>query len=91
MSIITPEEFDALTRTDADIEAALKEAHLPALIMSLVHMTGDGRWLGDEFRPVYNPFGDGRTGGLPEAVQDKVRAAAKPAGPAPTTNTSQCA
>ena len=70
---------DALTETEAQIDAALKEAHLPALIMSLVHLSGDERWLADEFRPVYDFFGDSRTGGLPEAAQDKIRAAAKPA------------
>jgi 4-hydroxyacetophenone monooxygenase len=70
---------DALTQTEAQIDAALEEAHLPALIMSLVHLTGDERWLGDEFRPVYNFFGDSRSGGLPDAAQDQIRAAAKTA------------
>jgi 4-hydroxyacetophenone monooxygenase len=59
------------------LDAALDEAHIPTLVMSLVQMTGDLGWLEGE-RPVYLPFGDGQ-GDLSPAFQADVRAAAKAA------------
>lgn len=46
----------------ADIEEALKDAHLPALMAALVQMTGDRSWLREEWTPVYNPLSRGDTG-----------------------------
>jgi 4-hydroxyacetophenone monooxygenase len=55
------------------LELGLQEAHLPALLMSLVHLTGDASLL-DEFpRPVYDFFADGRLGGYAPDVQEKLR------------------
>lgn len=59
------------------LERALQEADIPVLLMALVHITGDRRWLD----PPFQPERDGRlfaeeSGGLPQAVQDEVRAAA---------------
>src|SRR5579863_7077484 len=67
------------TRADAAIEAALAEAHLPTLMMSLVHMTGDASILSDDMKPAYDMFGDARTGGFDTAKQARVRDRARPA------------
>jgi 4-hydroxyacetophenone monooxygenase len=61
--------------TPAAIEAHLKDAHLPALMTAMVHMTGDTSWLRSEWTPVYNPLSRGDPG-IPEAEQAKIRAAA---------------
>ena len=59
------------------IDQALAEAHLPALLMSLVHITGDTSLLSDDMRPVYDFFAEGRYGGYSQAQQDGLRARAK--------------
>lgn len=56
---------------------ALQEADIPVLLMVLVHLTGEERWL----QAPYLPERDGRlfaeeSGGLPEEIQDEVRASA---------------
>ena len=56
---------------------AVAVANVPTLLMVLVQMTGDLRWLEDPFRPSRTRgLGDNDTGGLPETVQDEIRAAA---------------
>ena len=50
----------------SEIEGALKDAHIPSLMMALVHLTGDAAFLTDDMKPVYDFFGDGQ-GGLPAA------------------------
>ncbi|HEY0649970.1 NAD(P)/FAD-dependent oxidoreductase, partial [Phenylobacterium sp.] len=55
-----------------DIEEALKDAHLPALMAALVQMTGDMSWIRPEWTPVYNPLSRGDPG-LPEDVQAEMR------------------
>lgn len=62
----------------ADIEEALKDAHLPALMAALVQMTGDASWLKAEWTPVYNPLSRGDTGLSPEA-EAEIRGKAAPA------------
>jgi len=65
---------------DSDtIDRALAEAHLPALLMSLIHLTGDAELLTPERRPVYVLLADGKDGGYPAAVQADIRAKAKTA------------
>lgn len=59
----------------ADLETVLKDAHLPALMTALVHMTGDTHWLRSEWTPVYNPLSRGDPG-IPEEEQAKIRAEA---------------
>jgi 4-hydroxyacetophenone monooxygenase len=59
----------------ADLETVLKDAHLPALMTALVHMTGDTEWLKAEWTPVYNPLSRGDTG-IPEEQQAEIRAKA---------------
>jgi len=65
----------AETRDPGDLEEILKDAHLPALLTALVHMTGDDHWLRTEWTPVYNPLSRGDTG-IPEDEQAKIRAEA---------------
>jgi len=60
------------------VEAALKEAHIPSLMMALVHLTGDTSHLTGDYKPVYDFFGDGQ-GGLSDEKQDVIRAKAKAA------------
>jgi 4-hydroxyacetophenone monooxygenase len=57
----------------ANLEAILKEAHLPSLLMSLVHMTGDASLLSDEMTPVYDFFGDSKIGGYSPEIQERLR------------------
>ena len=64
-----------MTDVPADLETVLKDAHLPALMTALVHMTGDTSWLKLEWTPAYNPA-DRNDPGIPEAEQVKIRAAA---------------
>ena len=46
------------------VRSALKEAHLPSLLMSPVHITGDGSLLSEDMRPRYAAYVDQRPGGL---------------------------
>ena len=56
---------------------AVAIANIPTLLMVLVQLTGDERWLEAPFRPVrLRGMGDNDSGGLPEAAQNEVRAAA---------------
>ena len=57
----------------ANLDAILKEAHLPSLLMSLVHMTGDASLLSDEMTPVYDFFGDSKIGGYSPEIQERLR------------------
>ncbi|HEY5338120.1 MAG TPA: NAD(P)/FAD-dependent oxidoreductase [Rhizomicrobium sp.] len=61
------------------LDEGLTQAHLPTLLMSLVHLTGDASILTEFPRPVYDFFADGRLGGYSEDVQAKIRARAKEA------------
>jgi 4-hydroxyacetophenone monooxygenase len=63
--------------TSDRLQSALSEADIPILLMSLVHLTGDRKWIEPPFRPVRDGqiFAD-ESGGLPEDVQAQVRAAA---------------
>ncbi|WP_293905101.1 NAD(P)-binding domain-containing protein [Phenylobacterium sp.] len=64
-----------MAQVSVDLEEVLKDAHLPALMTALVHMTGDLSWLKPEWTPAYNPLSRGDTG-IPEAEQAKIRKAA---------------
>jgi len=61
------------------LDQGLAEAHLPALLMSAIHLTGDASILDEVPRPVVNFFTDGRTGGFSAEVQDKIRRYAREA------------
>ncbi|WP_372786993.1 NAD(P)-binding protein, partial [Phenylobacterium sp.] len=62
---------------DTDLDHALEAAHLPALIMAMVHMTGDASWLRPEWTPVYTPLSPPGDTGLSEAAKTEIRAKAK--------------
>ena len=66
-------------QSDAQIDEALADAHLPSLMMSLVHLTGDASLLSDDMKPAYDFFADGRLGGLTPDKQDRVRGLARAA------------
>src|SRR5580698_9590166 len=61
----------------AELEAGVRTANVPTLLMVLVHLTGDRRWLADRYRPTRpKGLGDEDSGGLPDDVQDEIRKAA---------------
>ena len=65
-----------LPRKELDLSSAIAEGDIRVLLMVLVHMTGDERWL----EPPYKPKRDVRLipepdAGLPPEIQDKIRAA----------------
>src|ERR1700732_1839494 len=69
MNIETP-------RKQLDLSSAIAEGDIRVLLMVLVHMTGDLRWL----EPPYRPRRDVRLipdpqAGLPPEIQDEIRAA----------------
>jgi 4-hydroxyacetophenone monooxygenase len=56
---------------------AITTANVPTLLMVLVQLTGDLRWLGEPYRPQRaRGMNDNDTGGLPEPLQAEVRKAA---------------
>jgi 4-hydroxyacetophenone monooxygenase len=65
--------------TDLELDEALEAAHLPALIMAMVHMTGDASWLRPEWTPVYTPLSPPGDTGLAEDAKTEIRARAKAA------------
>jgi 4-hydroxyacetophenone monooxygenase len=68
----------AFTDTDDEIAAALEEAHIPALLCSLVHMTGDPSWIrGHRLRTL--PTSADYNGGLTQDEQADIRRRALPA------------
>src|SRR5213595_3434537 len=65
-----------IPRKKLDLASAIAEGDIRVLLMVLVHMTGDERWL----EPPYKPKRDVRLipdpeAGLPRDVQDEIRAA----------------
>ena len=68
-----------MTIDEAALDAALAEAHLPALLASLVHLTGDASLLTPERRPSYVFMGDNRVGAYSPEVQADLITRAKTA------------
>ncbi|HEY5290485.1 MAG TPA: NAD(P)/FAD-dependent oxidoreductase [Caulobacteraceae bacterium] len=68
-----------MTLDEAALDAALAEAHLPALLASLIHLTGDTSLLTPERRPTYVLMADNKAGGYSQAIQDDLKARAKTA------------
>jgi 4-hydroxyacetophenone monooxygenase len=65
-----------MPRKELDLASAIAEADIRCLLMVLVHMTGDERWL----EPPYRPKRDVRLipdphAGVPMEIQDEIRAA----------------
>src|SRR5690606_29898231 len=68
------------SRPDPQLRAALEQAHLPTLVMVLVHLTGDLRWLDERYRPALPRGGqDPEDGGFSAEVQCELREAAEEA------------
>src|SRR2546421_10644594 len=65
-----------MPRKKLNLSSAIAEGDIRVLLMVLVHMTGDERWL----EPPYRPRRDVRLipdpqAGLPPEIQDEIRAA----------------
>src|SRR3989440_10219498 len=59
------------------LRRGVDEANIPALLMVLVQMTGDLRWLEDPYAPTRTRgLSDHTSGGLPPDVQAEIRDAA---------------
>ena len=54
---------------EALLDLALREAHLPSLIVTLAQLTGRMDLLRDAWRPTYIPYTDQRDGGLSVEAQ----------------------
>ena len=66
------------TDDDATIAAALEDVTVPALLCSLVHLTGDPSWIRGDLRPSYAVLNDYQ-GGMSEEDQAEARRRALPA------------
>ncbi|MDA2945624.1 MAG: NAD(P)-binding domain-containing protein [Actinomycetota bacterium] len=61
----------------AGLDEVLHEANVPTLLMSLVHLTADQRWLADRYRPTrMRGTDDNDSGDLPAEIQAEIREAA---------------
>jgi len=69
------DQWQSITESDAEIAAALQEAHVPTLLAALVHLTGDATLIRGDIRPTQEFFGDPQ-GGISEQDQERVRAMA---------------
>jgi 4-hydroxyacetophenone monooxygenase len=68
---------DGAVMSAEELAEAIRLANIPTLLMVLVHMTGDQRWLSPEYQPTRSRgLDDNDTGGLPPSRQGEVRAAA---------------
>jgi 4-hydroxyacetophenone monooxygenase len=63
---------------DAAIAAAIADVSVPALLCSLVHMTGDPSWIRSELRPQIAMINQ-HQGGMPDEMQAEARRRAVPA------------
>jgi 4-hydroxyacetophenone monooxygenase len=72
-----PHAGEPFVDDDATIAAALEDVSVPALLCSLVHMTGDPSWIRGEHRPRAGVVFD-LQGGLPDDVRAEIRRAALP-------------
>ena len=68
-----------MTNQAVTLDEAIAQAHLPALLMSIIHLTGDASLLTPERRPSYVFLADGRQGGYSPEVQADIRARGKAA------------
>ena len=68
-------DFPPITDEDETIRKALEEAHVPSLMLALVHLTGDLELIRGDIKPASSFFGDPQ-GDISEADQARVRARA---------------
>ena len=73
-----PHAGEPLTDDDATIAAALEDVSIPALLCSLVHMTGDPSWIRGDIRPRFANSLDFQSG-ISADKQAEVRGRALPA------------
>src|SRR5688500_10508582 len=73
-----PHEGIPFDDDDEAIAAALEDVSIPALLCSLVHMTGDPSWIRDRKLPTLPSSADFQ-GGLDEEERAAIRVAALPA------------
>lgn len=72
-----PSGVPSLPLTSAGIEEAVASANVPTLIATLVQLTGSHEWLADRYRSErVRGLTEDDGGGLPEDVQQEIRAAA---------------
>lgn len=64
--------FKPIREDDDALRAALAEAHIPSLMVALVHLTGDVSHLRGDIRPQMTFLGDAQ-GDIPEEQQSRVR------------------
>lgn len=63
-----------------ELDHALPAANVPTLLMMLLHLTGDRRWLSERYQCTHiRGIDDHDSGGLPPEVQQEVRDAARDA------------
>ncbi len=72
MPTVANSHLRPITDADAAIKAALEEAHVPSLMMALVHLTGDTSILHSDIQLDRDFFADPQ-GGIPPAQQAHVR------------------
>jgi 4-hydroxyacetophenone monooxygenase len=77
MSERNPHAGEPFTDGDEAIAAALNDVSIPALLCSLVHMTGDPSWIRDDIKPRYAISLEFQSG-IPEDEQDEIRRRALP-------------
>ncbi len=64
----------------SELDDALPVANIPTLVMILVHLTGDDKWLSERYKcSRIRGIDDNDSGGLPQEVQIEVRQAARQA------------
>lgn len=73
-----PHAAEPFADGDQEIAAALQDVSVPALLCSLVHMTGDPAWIRGEIRPRVAVSLDIQSG-IPPDELEQVRRAALPA------------
>ena len=61
-----------ITADDDTIRAALEDAHIPSLMVALVHLTGDAEILRGDIKPEISFLGDPQ-GGITEEQQAQIR------------------
>lgn len=63
--------------SEAEVRTAVSMANVPSLLMVVFQMTGDEKWLNAPYTPTRGKgLGDHDSGGLDDAIQDEIRAAA---------------
>jgi 4-hydroxyacetophenone monooxygenase len=73
---VTASTQDRPALDEARLAEAARSGHLPSMLMVLFQLTGDRKWLSDPYRPTPGRgLDDHPTGGFPDEIQEKIRAA----------------